>query len=366
MLKVGIVGCGKIADDHVSLLNGMPHSQLVGVCDREELMAKQLAERFRIPAYFTDVLTLLERVRPDVVHVTTPPQGHFELARLCLNAGAHVFVEKPFTVHAAEARELVGLATQVNRKISVHHDQQFTEGAIRARKLIADGFLGGAPVHVESYYGYELGHASYARAVLGDRGHWVRRLPGQLLHNVISHGISKIAELVPTDAPTVIAHGFPSRFVRSIGEPDIIDELRVIVSDGDAFTAYFTFSSQMRPNLHLVRIYGPKNGIEIDHDQRTLLVLPGSRQKSVLEKLAGPFQNAKRHAGNGMHNISRFMRRELHPRDGSLHLMESFYKSILENAPLPISHRDMVLTVKLMDDIFAQVYGAKHADLVQV
>src|SRR5580704_11779749 len=100
------------------------------------------------------------------------------------------------------------------------------------RGLVESGYLGGPAVHMESYYGYDLGDPSYARALLGDRQHWVRRLPGQLLHNIISHGVARIAEFLTSDDPQVIAHGFVSPLLSGIGETEIVDELRVIVSDG--------------------------------------------------------------------------------------------------------------------------------------
>jgi predicted dehydrogenase len=358
MIKVAIIGCGKIADDHVALIRAQSNARIVGVSDREELMARQLAERFQIPFHCTDAGVLLEKTRPDVVHVTTPPQSHFDLARLSLQANAHVFVEKPFTLNATEARALIGLAREKNLKLTVHHDQQFTEPARRMRQLIAEGYLGGAPLHVESYYGYDFGGASYAKALLGDRNHWVRQLPGQLLQNIISHGVAKIAELAPSETLKVIAHGFASPFLRRIGEGEILDEIRVIASDGDRFTAYFTFSSQFKPPLHLVRVYGSKNAMEVDHDQQTLVRIRGARYPSVLEKVVPSWKYALAHAGNLTHNVLRFARRDLHPRGGSLYLVKSFYEAIFNQTPAPISDREMVLTVQIMDHIFEQVYLA--------
>ncbi len=63
------------------------------------------------------------------------------------------------------------------------------------RQWVQNGVLGGPPVHMESYHCYELGSDSYAKALLGDRDHWVRRLPGTLMHNNISHGICSIARI---------------------------------------------------------------------------------------------------------------------------------------------------------------------------
>src|ERR1017187_10246050 len=165
MLKVAIIGCGKIADSHAELLQHINGCQMVGVCDREELMAKQLYERFPIKAYFRDVNELLEKARPDVVHITTPPQSHFELGRLCLERGCHIYVEKPFTVDTSQALELIRLAERRNLKVTVGNDAQFTHAAIPFRELVKQGYLGGSPVHMESYYCYEL-RDTYAKALM--------------------------------------------------------------------------------------------------------------------------------------------------------------------------------------------------------
>src|SRR3954454_13765462 len=84
MLRPAIVGCGKIADSHASQIQRIKGCQLVGVCDREPLMARQLFERFPVKQYFSDLTELLTEARPDVVHITTPPESHFDVAKLCL------------------------------------------------------------------------------------------------------------------------------------------------------------------------------------------------------------------------------------------------------------------------------------------
>src|SRR5262245_50373864 len=98
MLKVAIVGCGKIADAHAFQIQQIAGCEIVAVCDKEPLMAKQLAERFRVKQIFTDLSELLNLSRPDVVHITTPPESHFNIAALCLERGCHIYVEKPFTL----------------------------------------------------------------------------------------------------------------------------------------------------------------------------------------------------------------------------------------------------------------------------
>jgi predicted dehydrogenase len=355
VLKIAIVGCGKIADSHALEIQRIKGCEIVAVCDQELLMARQLAERFQVKQYFGELAELLRTAHPDVVHVTTPPQGHFEIAKLCLESGCHVYVEKPFTIYESEAQELIALANERNLKITVGHDDQFGHAARRMRTLVQSGFLGGVPVHMESYYCYELGGSGYAAALLGDKRHWVRRLPGQLLQNVISHGIARIAELLTTQSPRVIVYGFVSPFLKSTGECEIIDELRVIICDEERTTAYFTFSSQMHPSLHQFRVYGPKNGLVLDHDQETLIKLRGTRFVSYAEKFIPPVIIAKLYLGNLITNLRTFLANDFHMKSGMKFLIQSFYRSITEDTPLPISYREILLTARIMDSIFAQL-----------
>jgi predicted dehydrogenase len=355
MLKVAIVGCGKIADSHASQIQKIAECEIVGACDKEELMAKQLCDRFGVKRYFNDITELLKEVRPDVVHITTPPHYHLEIGSQCLENGCHIFVEKPFTLNTAQAEKLIELANQTGRKLTVGHDGQFSEVAKRLRRLIRDGYLGGAPVHMESSWCYDFGDVTYAKTLLGDKQHWARTLPGGLLHNIISHGVSKIAEFLVSDSPHVIAHGFVSLFLKGIGEYKIVDELRVIISEEQGTTAYFTFSSQMRPSLHQFHIYGPVNGIMIDEDQRILIKLPGDRYKSYAEHFIPSVAYAWQHLGNLVHNARLFLAMNFHMDSGKKHLIEGFYRSITDGAPLPIPYREILLTSRIMDKIFEQI-----------
>lgn len=355
MIKVGIIGCGKVADKHVSQILRIPGCEIVGVCDQEELMAGQLAERFGIKHHFNNVQTLLTTCQPDVVHITTPPQSHYALAKQCLEAGCHIYVEKPFTLNSEEAKEVIGIAGAGGMKLTVGHETQFMPVARDMRQLIHAGYLGGAPVHMESIYGYEFSDERYAKALLGDRNHWVRRLPGGLLQNIISHGIGKIVEYLQDETVTVLAHGFTSRFLESIDEKDILDELRVIISDSQQTTAYFTFSSQISPAMHQFRIYGPKNSLIADHEHQILIRVPGQSYKSYLNQFIPPFAYGKQHFVNGCRNIRRFLSNDFHSEYGIHFLINAFYQSLTENTPLPIPYRDILLTAQIMDDVFGQI-----------
>jgi predicted dehydrogenase len=277
------------------------------------------------------------------------------VAKLCLEKGAHVYVEKPFSVYAEQAQELVELAGKKGLKLTVGHNEQFSHAARRMRTLVREGYLGGAPVHMESYHCYSLSDPSYARALLGDRQHWVRRLPGKLLQNIISHGIARVAEFLTTSEPQVIAHGFTSPLLKQINEHEIVDELRVIISEEERITAYFTFSTQMKPSLHEFRVYGPKNGLILDQDHEMVIKMRGPKFKSYADKFIPPVVLAKQCVENLARNARLFLKRDFHLDSGMEYLIRSFYRSILENAPVPIPYREILLTARIMDSIFARL-----------
>jgi hypothetical protein len=137
----------------------------------------------------------------------------------------------------------------------------------------------------------------------------------------------------------------------------------VIISADERTTAYFTFSSQMRPSLHQFRIYGSKNGLMLDHDQEILIKLGGTRFKSYLEKFVPPVIFAKQHLGNLRTNLKSFVARDFQMKSGMKYLIESFYRSILEGTPEPIPHREILLTARIMDVIFAQLTGHGRLDV---
>jgi predicted dehydrogenase len=355
-LKIAIVGCGKIADQHMEAINRISDCSVVAVCDREPLMAEQLGERFGVARRFSDVRAMLQSATPDVVHITTPPQSHFSLAKQCLEAGVHVYLEKPFTVTAPEAESLIQLARKSGRQITAGHNLQFTLEMLEMRRLTQQGFLGGKATHVESHFSYSLDDTTYVGALLGSRDHWVRKLPGRLLHNIVSHGIAKLAEFLDDDLTQVVASAHQSARLRNLGGEGVLDELRVLIRDGSGTTAFFCFSTQIKPGLNLLRICGPANSIVVDHASGSLIRQESRSAKSYLTYILPPLRNAREHFRNARHNFANILRRRLYQDAGMKELVDRFYQSIRTGAPPPIPYREILLTARLMDEIFAQIH----------
>jgi len=357
-LRLALIGCGKIADQHLHAIHRIANCEVVAVCDRELLMAKQLAERFGIPESFSAVEEMLGLVKPDVVHITTPPQSHYLVGKQCLEAGSHVYLEKPFTITAPEAESLVELADRRNLKLVAGHNLQFTREMIEMRRLVENGFLGAKPIHLESFFSYDLGEETYARALLGSRNHWVRQLPGQLLHNLLSHGIAKLAEFLDDDLTEIEVFADQSPLLRELGEQEIVDELRVLIRDKAGTSAFYCFSTQIK-GLNELRAHGPSGSIVVDHSSGSLIRKPNRSYKSYLTYFIPPLVSAREHFRNAGMNIINFGRRKLYQDFGMKELIERFYNSIRSNNPPPIPYREILLTARIMDEIFGRIYPAR-------
>ena len=306
MLKIAIIGCGKVADQHVEAIHRIPGCEIVALCDREALMAKQLGQRFGIAKCFSDLKQMLETVSPDIVHITTPPTSHFSLAKQCLESGSHVYLEKPFTVTASETESLIELAQQRGLNITVGHNYQFTLEMLEMRRLVKAGFLGGKPIHLESYWSYDLGDLRYASAFLGNRNHWVRQLPGQLFHNIISHGIAKLAEFLDDELTEIVATAHQSEQLGSLGAQEVLDELRVMIRDKSGTTASFCFSTQIK-GLNQLRVYGPSGSVTADIITGSLVRNKSRSYKSYLTYFVPPLKNAREYFRNARVNMANFL-----------------------------------------------------------
>jgi predicted dehydrogenase len=354
-IQVAIIGCGMIADQHAEQLRYLPGCELVAACDTDEAMAEQLAERFHLSRVFTDAAEMLRGGGVDAVHITTPAQSHFPLARLCLEAGCHVYVEKPFTLDAGQADELLGLAEACGRRITVGHNLQFSPEALRLRQLVQDGFLGGPPVHLECIQCYSHDEPTYGKAVLGDPYHWVRRLPGSLLHNLVSHGIAKIAEFLHGDSPELMSISFSSPYLVEHNHSDIVDEVRAVLRDERGTTAFYVFTTQFGEGSNELRLFGRAGNLVLDNNYRTVIRIRPSTYKSYLRYFVAPLSHAREHARNTMVSMRQFARKEFQMDFGMRRLMELFYHAVRERGPDPISGAEIRRTARIMDAIFSQL-----------
>jgi predicted dehydrogenase len=352
-LKVAIVGCGKIADAHVEEIAKLDNAYVVGACDRELIMAEQLARRYGIPSYYDDLDRLLEAEKPDVLHITTPPQSHLSLVVRAVDAGCHVYVEKPLAVDLDETRRLITSVERANKKLTVGLAYYFDPVAVAMREYVADGRLGEV-VHVECFFGYDLA-GDFGRSVLGNAAHWVHGLPGKLFQNNLDHPLGDLVEFM--DAESAIIHAFAYRNeTERFGDArdDVLDELRVFMKAGTT-SAYCTFSSHARPRAHLCRMFGTRSTIEADYVSRTLTNTPEQRFPSALGRLFLPFASSLQLTRRGGGNVLSFLKSEFQFFAGMGRLIDLFYDSIIDDSPPPIAYKKILRLSAIQEEIYGQI-----------
>ncbi len=353
-LKIGIVGCGKIADGHVEEIQKMPELALVvGVCDKEPIMAEQIAMRYGLDYHTDNIERLLAEKKPDVVHITTPPGSHLPLAKMCIDAGAHVYVEKPMTLSLADTKALLAYADKAKKKVTIGYNYLFDPAALEIADLVRSGALGDI-VHVESMYGYGLS-GPYGSAILADPNHWVLKLPGQLFHNNIDHLLCRTLQFVDEETPKVMAYAYVRRPPKFGDARDAMpDELRLFIH-GAKTSVYGTFSSHIRPAGQMMRVYGTKNIAHVDYNARTVTLEPSGSLPSAIGRVMPAFDNALAFAKAGVKNVGKFAASDFHFFTSINNLFRAFYASISHDAPLPISYRDMIRVSATLDEIFRQI-----------
>ena len=108
-MNIAIIGCGFVADYYAVTLAGYPHLSIVGVADRDSARTAAFSTRYGTPVY-SSLDALLEDDRVDLVVNLTNPRSHFEVSKACLEAGKHVYSEKPLAMDLSDASALVDLA----------------------------------------------------------------------------------------------------------------------------------------------------------------------------------------------------------------------------------------------------------------
>ena len=130
---MGVIGVGSMGYNHARVCAELPGVELVAVVDSNEAVAQGVAEKFSAK-YYTDPHELLGQV--DGVAVVTPTAFHYDSSKLFMENGIHVLVEKPITVAAPEARELVEIAKAKDLVLQVGHLERFNPAVVKLREMV--------------------------------------------------------------------------------------------------------------------------------------------------------------------------------------------------------------------------------------
>jgi predicted dehydrogenase/nucleoside-diphosphate-sugar epimerase len=321
--RTGVVGAGYVASHHLRAMKDLPFVEVVGICDSDRKRAEEMAARFGIPGVYSS-LEEMATVRPDVIHVLTPPASHCDLALRALDMGCHVFVEKPMADTVAECDAMIARAREKGRVLSVNHSARFDPVVLEAAEIVKSGACGDIlAVHFirsSDYPPYAGGplpapysQGSYPFRDLGVHGLYLLELFLGPIHklSVTWAGTGRHAMLA-------------------------LDEWRAQVW-AEKGTGYMFFSWNTQPLQNELLIQGTRGTIHVDCFLQTCELsktLPGPKQ---IQFVWNGFTNAARRLWNVPWNMVRFATGSLKPSPGIYRGVQDFYHALAEGKPVPVS-----------------------------
>lgn len=183
IIKVGVIGVGKLGEYHAGKYTEIDGADLVGVYDLNGDRAREIADKYSTRVY-DSVEALIRDV--DAVSVVVPTTSHYKVASLCLKNDVHVLVEKPFTYTLTEARELVSMSREKKITLQVGHVERFNSAIISIQKLLKN------PKFIESH---RLGPYDPRVQDVG------------VVLDLMMHDLDIVTELVGQDVESIDANG---------------------------------------------------------------------------------------------------------------------------------------------------------------
>jgi len=152
MVKIGLIGAGKMGISHLSILGAHPDVEVVGVCDTSKMINDFLSKYGNFNC-FTEYQKMISQTKPDAVFVAVPTKFHYTIIKDLLERNIHVFAEKPFCLTAAEGEEVVKIAAGKKLVNQIGYHNKFVGTFREVKKIVASGYLGNIYHFIGEAYG---------------------------------------------------------------------------------------------------------------------------------------------------------------------------------------------------------------------
>jgi predicted dehydrogenase len=333
---VAIIGCGYWGINYVRVFADFPDAFVLSVCDQREARLAEIERRFADLAVTQSVDEALDLPGVDVAVIATEAQSHHDLAMRALERGKHVLIEKPLTLRAHEASELIELAEERSLVLLVGHTFIYNPGVSAVKERIVEGDLG------RVYYAYSR------RTSLGPIRHDVNALWDLAAHDIAIFNflldsqpewVSAVgAKVLRNSREDVgfIALGYPGELVAHVhvswADPNKVREVVVVGSD-----RRIVFND-LDP-LERVRIFD--KGVKAVHEPTSWGEYHFQLRDGSITSPAVPFlEPLKSQCGHFLHCVRRGERPRTDGRHGRavVQAMEAIEASVAQRgAPVPVN-----------------------------
>ncbi len=140
-IRYGIIGLKGAGRYHIQFANIIENIELVALSDTDKAFLNDKSKELGVQA-FSDYRDMLDSGAIDAVSIATPAYLHFEMGMNCLQAGVHVFMEKPFALRLSDAKIMLSLAKEKNLKIAVAHQYRTHRSSQIIKEVIGSGAIG--------------------------------------------------------------------------------------------------------------------------------------------------------------------------------------------------------------------------------
>jgi len=143
MIKVGLVGCGRIARGfHIPSLNSIPEAKIVAICDNKKSAIKRVYPQVGKVKFYFELADFLAQDDLDIVDICTPGYTHYPIALESVKRGFHVIVEKPVALSLAETLNLIKESEKNAVKVGVMQTFRYKDNVLEVQKAIQQGKMG--------------------------------------------------------------------------------------------------------------------------------------------------------------------------------------------------------------------------------
>ncbi|HEY1952203.1 MAG TPA: Gfo/Idh/MocA family oxidoreductase [Gemmatimonadaceae bacterium] len=329
-LRVGILGAGQMARHHARAIARLGSAKLSAAVDPDSSALAEMSSIGGDIATFASLDELIRSKKVDVLHICTPPQTHEELAERALEAGLHIYVEKPFVETSAAAKRLAALADSKSLKICAGHQLLYEPPTVIARQLLPSL---GELTHIESYFSFRaMRHSPNGRAPLRDDLQLLDILPHPvyLLLDFLERSVSGTTRAVSVE---IGARGT----VHALVKRGPLTATLVVTLDG-------------RPVESYLRLVGTNGSVYADYVRGTVQrnIGPGA---SGIDKLISPYRQASQLLTGTTSAMYRRLARRQRSYPGLAEIFGEFYESIRQNRSSPVSRANLVETVAICEQI---------------
>jgi len=252
-LKVAVIGCGYVSQTgHIPAALSTKNVRLVALCDLNEEVVKNVAKKFKINRYYVDPKQMFANEKLDAVDICTPIDTHMPVAIQAMEAGCHVFTEKPLAHNLEDADKMIAAAKKYKVKLSVMQNQLFLPTVMKMKSIVDRGIIGDV-VRVES----KQGCPPQDYFMVADPNHWWHKLPGGVFGDGLPHPIYLLRHFISDLEPMAV-------FPRKLGNLKHLkyDEVQIIL-EGKRGVGTISASCNST-SLNAIDIYGTKGNIHCD------------------------------------------------------------------------------------------------------